>query len=631
MMFAMSSQRGDAMRIRWPYTLVISVAFFVLAPSLADAAGVQARFDLDDRRGGPFPSDRFTVADASQNTGRRVSLPKPDCTARPTDCADLDVINTLDGFNVQPRLSLPFDGPLDLTSVSSRTVFLVRLGNTRPGHHHGREGHRHGAHIIGINQVVWDVATTTLHAESDRILDQHTRYALIVTRGVRDTRGRPVEAAEAFRRFRHDSSFGRTRHDPVLKAYRQALLDALAAVRAARVAEKDIVAASVFTTQSVTAIAEKIRDQIKLGPTPTADFVLGPGGTRAVYPLSTLTDVVVVAQTGTAPSFSTIGTPFPRLTNLPLGLAPGAVGALAFGKYVSPDYLIADRSIPPTGTRLGTPVVQRMNEIFFNLILPSGSPPPHGWPVAIYGHGSNENKQASLFVVAARLAAQGIATIGINAVGRGFGPLGTLTLVRAADAPISLAAGGRGIDTNNNGQIEGREGHLALAARGIIRERDTKIQTVADLMQLVRVIEGGMDVDGDGIPDLDPSRIYYLGYSYGANIGAVFLSAEPSVHAGVLVATGGPLLEIARLSPLSRATLGALLAGRVPSLINISGFDFNENLPLRNQPPVVNRSPGRSRSKRSSTTTNGWGRGVTRCPTACTSAGLRSVASSRNR
>ena len=173
----------------WPHALVVSLAFFVLAPSLADAAGVQARFDLDDRRGGPFPSDRFTVADASQNTGRRVSLPKPDCTARPTDCADLDVINTLDGFNVQPRLSIPFDGPLEVTSVTSRTVFLVRLGSTRPGHHHGRDGHRHGPHITGINQVVWDVATTTLHAESDEILDQHTRYALIVTRGVRDTRG----------------------------------------------------------------------------------------------------------------------------------------------------------------------------------------------------------------------------------------------------------------------------------------------------------------------------------------------------------------------------------------------------------------------------------------------------------
>ena len=213
-----------------------------------------------------------------------------------------------------------------------------------------------------------------------------------------------------------------------------------------------------------------------------------------------------------------------------------------------------------------------------------------------------------------------------------FGPLGTLTLVRGADAPITLPSGGRGLDTNNNGQIGLPEGQLALGARRIIRERDTKIQTVADLMQLVRLIEAGVDVDGDGIADLDPSRIYYLGYSYGANIGAVFLSVEPSVPAGVLVAPGGPSFEGLRLSPLFRvSSVGALLAARVPSLINISGLDFNENLPLRDQPPSSIRSPGRSRSKSSSITTNGWVRGATLCPTACISAELRFATSNRNR
>jgi hypothetical protein len=396
-------------------------------------------------------------------------------------------------------------------------------------------GDHHGRHIIGINQVVWDVATNTLHAESDEILDQHTRYALIVTRGVRDTLGHPVEAAETFRRFRHDLSFGPTRHDPVLKAYREALLHALAAVRAVRVDEKDIAAASVFTTQSVTAIVEKIRDQIKLGPAPTADFALGPGGTRAVYPMSTLTDIVVVAQTGTAPSFTPVGTPFVALS----GLAPSAVGTLAFGKYLSPDYLTTDLYIPAAATRRGRPKVQRTNEIFFTLILPTGTPPPLGWPVVIWGHGSLDDKQGTLFLVAGRLAAHGIATIGINAVGRGFGPLSTLTLVRGADTPISLPAGGRGIDANNNGQIAEPEGHVPLAPRAIIRDRDPKIQTVADMMQLVRVIEGGLDADGDGVPDLDPSRIYYFGRSYGANVGAVLLAAEPGVRAGVLTSPGG--------------------------------------------------------------------------------------------
>jgi Bacterial Ig-like domain len=181
----------------------MSLALLALSSFAADAAAVQARFDLDDRRGSPFPSDRFTVTDWTQNTGLRINLPKPACTLRPNDCQNLDVINTLDGFNVQPRLSIPFDGPIDVGSVTSRTVFLVSLGSTRPG------GSAPGR-VVGINQVVWDVVTVTLHAESDELRDQHTRYALIVTRGLRDASGNSVEAAAAFRRFRADFSFGQT-------------------------------------------------------------------------------------------------------------------------------------------------------------------------------------------------------------------------------------------------------------------------------------------------------------------------------------------------------------------------------------------------------------------------------------
>ncbi len=72
-------------------------------------AGVQAKFGLDSPASGPFPSDRFTIADPSQNTQRRVDLPIPDCAVRQSDCEDLAVINTLDGFHIEPRLSIPFD------------------------------------------------------------------------------------------------------------------------------------------------------------------------------------------------------------------------------------------------------------------------------------------------------------------------------------------------------------------------------------------------------------------------------------------------------------------------------------------------------------------------------------------
>ncbi len=73
---------------------------------------VQALFDLSDPTGAPFPSDRLTVPDPSHLTRLRVNLPKPDCAVRVSDCADIDVLNTLDRFNPQPRLSVPFSGPM---------------------------------------------------------------------------------------------------------------------------------------------------------------------------------------------------------------------------------------------------------------------------------------------------------------------------------------------------------------------------------------------------------------------------------------------------------------------------------------------------------------------------------------
>src|SRR5215216_4204807 len=109
-----------------------------------------AAFDLASPDRGPFPSDRFTVADASQLTNRRISLPLPEASARPSDYADVSVINTLDGFNLQPRLSIPFSGPIDVTTVNSTTVFLVKLGDAS-----APEGG--GGRIVGINQTVWDV------------------------------------------------------------------------------------------------------------------------------------------------------------------------------------------------------------------------------------------------------------------------------------------------------------------------------------------------------------------------------------------------------------------------------------------------------------------------------------------
>jgi dienelactone hydrolase len=122
-------------------------------------------------------------------------------------------------------------------------------------------------------------------------------------------------------------------------------------------------------------------------------------------------------------------------------------------------------------------------------------------------------------------------------------------------------------------------------------------------MQLVRVIEAGrIDIDGDGFPDLDPARIYCFGSSQGGSVTSVFLGVESGVRAGVITVGGGARVD-RRLGPTGRSGVGEQLASRIPSLLNppglstIGGFPvnpplFDENLPLRNQPPVINTVRG---------------------------------------
>lgn len=94
---------------------------------------VHALFDLGRPDTGPFPSDVFTVEDPAHATGRRMNLPYPDCTVRVSDWGDLNVINTLDGFGLQTRLSMPVDGPIDVETATGKNVFLIDLGSRPTG------------------------------------------------------------------------------------------------------------------------------------------------------------------------------------------------------------------------------------------------------------------------------------------------------------------------------------------------------------------------------------------------------------------------------------------------------------------------------------------------------------------
>src|SRR5437870_6211587 len=330
------------------------------------------------------------------------------------------------------------------------------------------------------------------------------------------------------------------------------------------------VAARVFSTLGAPAVLEKIRRHIK-------DSLPRPATMLGTFPLSNVAAIQWARQVGTAPAFATSFLPTPALN-----IFPDASGAIAFGRFTSPDWETAEKFIPPIGTLTGVPAVQSTNTLYFNLIIPADPAPAGGWPVAIFGHGFTDSKQGAPLAVASTFASHGIATIAINVVGHGGGSLGTLTIIPKAGLPVTIPDGGRGIDQDGNGTIDSTEGVNAVAP--LISNRDGLRQTVVDLMQLVRLIQTG------GIAGLSHTRIYYAGQSFGGIYGTILLGVESDIRAGVPNVPGGPIIEIARLSPVFRPLVTLSLAARIPALNNggpggLPGIPgFTENIPLRNEP-----------------------------------------------
>jgi len=655
--------------------LVLSVAMataWPLSPAVADKGGtphkdaVHPKFGLAAPSDGPFPSDRFTKADPTQNTCEQVNLPMPDSTTEPSAHMEVTLLNELDGFNTRPRIAIPFDGEIDLSTVNSDTIFLVSLGDSIidgvPGCPSARVEtddqetlpRPDAGAVVGIDQGVWDPTTNTdpttktLYVEAAETLEQHTRYVVFVTRGVKDTTGQPIETPKEFKKAIGDDADAA----PIDPAYQAALRRAVGQAHFFGVKRNDIAVASVFTTLSVTAAAEKIRTAVTATPPPSpAYFNIAKDSKGNTHPA--VFDPSKITRTGNLTGITfhrdrilppaSVNTVFQSAFLDTMRVIPGAIKTLAFGRIQTPNYLQADASMIPFPTHSGSPTQLGTVDLYFELMLPSEDlecnpqrrKPPGGWPVVIWGHANNENGvNGSQSRVAAVFASHCIATLSWNQVGYGFGPNSTVTIAQTDGTSLIFPFAGRTYDLNhpdsqpfpgpdgfydgNSAQPEGAWGvrdPSGVRDTRILFDRDQNRQGIADIAQLIRAIEVGMDVDGDGTRDLDPEHVYYGGLSKGAVLGVLATAVESRFKASALSSPGGFI--VFQNSPGRRGPVaGVLLQEHHPSLLNPPGTPlitklgahdsqaqlsdgpgllvtapfYNENMPERGLTPIVNCS-----------------------------------------
>src|SRR3954453_2256380 len=171
------SRAGARMSRSFPVAVLAAVLLTsgaLTAPPAAAATGsVSLRSgSTPDTR--PFPDETFTVAERRQLTRPRAALPTAGCDAQGRSlCDDLAMINQLDGFDIRPRVTLPFTAAVDLRTVTATTV-----------HIDGPNGFS-----TGLVQLSQDAVSGTVAGYPDRYLAQDTTYTLVIASGIKATDG----------------------------------------------------------------------------------------------------------------------------------------------------------------------------------------------------------------------------------------------------------------------------------------------------------------------------------------------------------------------------------------------------------------------------------------------------------
>jgi dienelactone hydrolase len=430
---------------------------------------------------------------------------------------------------VNPRITVCFSGPVNVATLSTG-IGLLAVGRFAPP--------------ISINQVIFDPVGLCAYAKPNQVLDQDTEYLLVVSSKVLDANGNAVKASKDF-------------GDCLTKrksTYCQTLSQVVNPFGIPLTNFDGVVAASLFTTLSATKWLQQVRANINSNAIPGAGTLYASVST---FTLADVTSIIWMPQTGVA------GVNYNQ--PLPLNVLPG-VDRISFGLYLSPLYLNTSGplagAITTTPTNTAIPAPSAVIPVSFHVFLPpAGSTGEGKIPVIIYGHGLGDDQFGAPTFAASTWAQEGFATLAIEITGHGYGPLST-TQVTTNSGTVTVATPGRGIQFSPAEPIGPADGCILPTA---IATRDCSRQTAVDLFALVRAIR---DTQGLGL-NLDPSRIYYVGQSFGSFYGTLFEAVEPDVSAGTLNVGGGTQADVARLSPIARELGAAYLATFTPPLLNV--------------------------------------------------------------
>jgi hypothetical protein len=525
------------MRTRLTWLVLVAIRAFALSALVAPAwCGTTVLFNPASQEVGPFPSNALTIANSSQKTGLQVNLPPPSgCTplSTATQCVNVELLNQLDGFNLNPRITVCFSAAVNVSTLSNG-IFFVPV--SKPGL------------PIGINQVIFDPAGLCAYAKPNEVLDQDAEYLLVVTPLVLDAYGKSVEASSQY------TSCVTQKATPYCRQLARAMNPLLTIVSSFG----GIAAASVFTTLSATNWMEQARTAVDSGAIPGVGTLAGP---MATFNMADVKSITWEPDPGNGVTGVNLN------QAIPLNDLTG-VGAVSMGAFLSPLYINTSGplagTISVTPTNMAIPSPGAVVPVSFHVFLPASASQANGGkiPVILFGHGLGDFQWGAATYAASTWAQKGYATIAFEILGNGYGPNGVTQFATTNEGTVNVPTPGRGVQFVAGQPIGPTDGCIAA---GAVATRDCSRESALDLCALVETIR---NTNGLGL-NLDPSRIYFTGQSLGSFYGTLFEAVNPYVESATLNVGGGTQVDVGRLSPIARALGAEYLAGFTPSLLNV--------------------------------------------------------------
>ncbi|NNL68059.1 MAG: hypothetical protein HKP30_17555 [Myxococcales bacterium] len=468
----------------------------------------------DTSRVGPYPDDVHLVEDPGTRTGLRHDVIVPTATESHTIVysALLAEANQLDGFSPIGPIVLELEDAVDPASLPAtpaasldptstivlldQTPWSVNFGRRVPVRVEARNG----------DGTAFGLVSNTLFVFPSIPLEPEGRYALFVTRRVLAAPDRPLAPSPYF----------------------EAVLAPPAPGEAPAVTHNRDLLADVFHAGEKLLRPALGRDELAFAARISV---------RSIHPIQD--DVQVMKR-------QILAAPPPAIHVDPadpdaVEADPGDhVAALVRGTWDAPDwrdgsYLARDAE--------GRPVVTGTQSVCFRLALPEAAL-DGPVPIVMYQHGNPGESEVEVLRNATRfLAEAGYAVIG-------FTDVLNREVATPSSTPGAACKNYESPDASDESRLTSQVFAIVLELLANNRLADHWAQTLGDQLAFVRMIQGLDALDllplgaPDGVPDLDPTRLLYMGISEGGNNGQAFAAYAPEVRAAALVVGGARLLEV---------------------------------------------------------------------------------------